>query len=48
MKTLANYKKQYKTAKTTKTKISVFNKAMLNLTYEEQQKFIMWQTTLNA
>lgn len=43
MKTLSNYKASYKRAKTSKGKTSVFNKAVLNLSHKDQQKFFAWQ-----
>ena len=42
MKTLAYYKNRYRKAKTSETKAKVMNDAM-NLSYEDQQKFISWQ-----
>ena len=38
-----NYKNRYRNAKTGKTKEKVMNSAMLNLPYDEQQKFVAWQ-----
>jgi hypothetical protein len=44
MKTLNTYKNQYLKAKTQKGKKIAMNKAMLNLSYSDQQEFIKWQT----
>lgn len=44
MKTLSDYKRQYKKAKTSKGKTSEMNKAMLNLSFADQQAFMKWQT----
>lgn len=43
MKTLTECKKQYKRAVTKSGKSFAMNSAMLNLSYEDQQKFITWQ-----
>lgn len=43
MKTLAQYKADYKARKTLEGKKNVMNKAMLNLSYNDQQAFIKWQ-----
>lgn len=43
MKTLSNYKTAYKAAKTQSSKKSAINKAMLNLSHEDQQKFMKFQ-----
>jgi hypothetical protein len=43
MKTLSNYKSEYKKAKTSKGKTSAFNRAMLNLNQDDQQLFVKWQ-----
>ena len=40
---LSYYKARYRKAKTGKTKARVMNGAM-NLSHEDQQKFISWQT----
>ena len=42
MKTLNDYKNRYRKAKTSATKAKVMNGAM-NLSHEDQQKFIAWQ-----
>ena len=47
MKTLSDYKKNYKRAKTNVTRTKVMNLAMLNLSTKDQQKFISWQTKLS-
>lgn len=44
MKTLAKYKSDYASRKTSKGKNSVANKAMLNLSHSDKQLFIKWQT----
>lgn len=44
MKTLSQYKSEYKKRKTAKGRTSVFNKAMLNLSHQDQQEFIKWQS----
>ena len=36
-------KAAYKKAKTSKGKTSAFNKAMLNLSYDDKQAFVKWQ-----
>ena len=46
MKTLENYKKEYKNAKTQKGKSSAFNRAMNNLSYIDKQNFYEWQVKL--
>ena len=43
MKTLSGYKIDYKKRKTQKGRQNVMNRAMLNLSHEDQQKFIKWQ-----
>lgn len=43
MKTLKFYMRIYAKAKTHKGKQSAMNKAMLNLSHFDQQKFITWQ-----
>ena len=43
MKKVSYFKSRYKRAKTSKGRTSVMNRAMLNLTYSEQQKFVAWQ-----
>jgi hypothetical protein len=43
MKTLATYKAEYRKAKTQKGKQSIFNKAMLNLSFDDQQLFVKFQ-----
>ena len=43
MKTLATYKSEYKKAKTQAGKSSAMNRAMLNLSYSDQQLFVKWQ-----
>lgn len=43
MKTLNYYKARYRAAKKGETKAKIMNGAMLNLSHEEQQKFISWQ-----
>ena len=43
MKTLANYKSEYKKAKTQKGKSSSCNRAMLNLSFEDNVKFLKFQ-----
>ena len=43
MKTLSYYKARYRNAKKSQTLAKVMNGAMLNLSHEDQQKFISWQ-----
>ncbi len=43
MKTLSQYKQQYKKAKTQKGKTSAMNGAMLNLSHSDKQLFYKWQ-----
>ena len=43
MKTLNDYKNQYRKAKTSATKTKIMNCAMNNLSYEDKQKFYAWQ-----
>ena len=45
MKTLSDYKARYRKAVKLETKAKVINRAMLNLSYEDQQKFISWQVS---
>jgi len=48
MKTLATYKAEYKKAKTQKGRQSAMNRAMQNLSHEDQQIFYKWQVeTMN-
>jgi hypothetical protein len=44
MKDFSYFKSQYKRAKTLAGKKSVMNRAMLNLSHDDQQKFVSWQT----
>lgn len=44
MKTLFQYIARYRAAKTIETKTKIFNSAMLNLSHEDQQKFVTWHT----
>ena len=44
MKTLSSYKKAYSAAKTRSTLNKVFNSAMINLDYYDQQEFVKWQS----
>ncbi len=44
MKTLSTFKAEYKKAKTQKGKTSTMNRAMLNLSHDDQQKFVKWQS----
>jgi hypothetical protein len=43
MKNLSAYKAAYKAAKTSKGRTSAFNRAMLNLSNEDQRTFVKWQ-----
>ena len=43
MKNLSQYKASYKKAKSQVTKQRIINAAMLNLSHEEQQKFMRFQ-----
>jgi len=43
MKTITSYKSDYKKRVTQKGKQSVMNRAILNLSYDDKQKFIKWQ-----
>lgn len=43
MKTLSTHKSEYKRAKTQAGKKSAMNRAMMNLSHEDQQKFAKWQ-----
>lgn len=45
MKTLSNYKAEYKKAKTQKGKQSAMNRAMLNLSYDDKREFMKWQVS---
>ena len=43
MKTIEDYKSEYASARNRRHRKSIFNKAILNLQYYEQQQFIKWQ-----
>ena len=44
-KTLAYYKSRYKNAKTTATRSKIMNFVMMNMSHDDQQKFVKWQTS---
>jgi hypothetical protein len=45
MKTLSYYKNRYRKAVKSETQAKVMNGAMLNLSHEDQHKFISWQVS---
>ena len=47
MKTLSDYKSDYKKRKTQKGRQNVMNRAMLNLSPKDQWRFLRWQINLN-